>query len=98
MTASPTGIGAMAAVALWFTWREIIPRLIGPGRRNGVAGMQSVDFWRNEFRTGHREVLEEVLIPKFDQQIGILSEIKSYMADSNKALAVLLASDQKRRR
>jgi hypothetical protein len=92
-------VGVTAAVALWFTWREVIPRIWNmKANGNGKAGMQSVDFWKNEFRTAQRGALEEVLIPKFDQQICILSEIKLYMADSNKALAVLLASDQKRKR
>jgi hypothetical protein len=85
MVINPGEIGTAAALALYITWREVVPRLLG--NRNGAR--------QYELRESHREWMEswmdKSLSPKFDQQIAIFEEIRGHMQKSNEALAVLLA-------
>jgi hypothetical protein len=87
---SEPSIATAAALALYVTWREVVPRLAN-GKANGRAGQQSVDFWKLEFRQAQQESMERVLVPKFDHQIAIFEEIRGHMQKTNEALAVLLA-------
>mgnify|MGYP001560735686 CR=1 FL=1 len=57
------------------------------GKKNGAAaGIQSVEFWQQNMRTGIRDTLNDAIAPVLRQQAEILIELKDITAKNYEML------------